>query len=178
MIKQLAGWKGRVSVNGKEYKCISEVPDDVLTDTTIITLIPDFARQSIKRVDSDVEHVITVKEYMTKPATLEFDFMDKWNKGVPMPMRTMAGTILEETKGMVKMKLHGYGKPAIHCVRCGRELTNPISRHYGLGIECIQKVGIFRDINDVEGIKEDLVKMEWTGWIIRSAILDDKIEGC
>ena len=41
---------------------------------------------------------------------------------------------------------------------CGKELTNPISRHYGIGPVCLSKMGISRDIEDVAGIKEDLAK--------------------
>lgn len=175
MIKPLANWSGRVVVNGVEYGSIAEVPTIELDSSTVITLLP-VVRQTIQKVTETVEHVITVKEYMTLPATPEFDFMDRWNKGVPMPLRTMVGTVEKETKGMVYMKLHGEGLPTITCMRCGRRLTNPVSRHYGLGIECIKKVGFFK-IDDVTGIKEALVNLKWEGWCIKSAIIEDKIKG-
>ena len=130
----------------------------------------------VKAVSDKVEHIITVRRYMTEKSSEGFDFMKKWNNNIPMPMRTMVGTVEKETKGMVYMKLHGQGLPAVHCVRCGRELTNPVSRHYGLGIECIHKVGIIADINEVERIKDALVNITWEGWCIKSAIIEDIIK--
>lgn len=180
MIKALSNWKGKVSINGVEYQSIADVPEITLDSSVVITLIPSNLvktadKQKVNKVDDVTEHIITVKKYMTQPATASFDFMDKWNKGVPMPMRTMQGIVLGETKGMVQMKLHGFAKRTITCVLCGRDLTNPVSRAYGIGPICLGKLGISRDINDVSGITEDLVNMEWTGWIIKSAITEDEI---
>ena len=73
------------------------------------------------------------------------------------------------------MNLHGFAKPTITCMCCGRELTNPISRYYGIGPICLGKIGISRQIDDIENIKEDLVKMKWSGWIIKSAIIRKEI---
>ena len=178
MIKQLANWQGKVIVNGVEYESIREVPALSLTSETVITLLPKVAqavKQTVQAVADKVEHVITVKQYMTKPASPEFDFMAKWNNNCPMPMRTMVGTVEKETKGMVYMKLHGQGLPTITCMRCGRELTNPVSRHYGLGIECIRKVGMPYDVSEVDSIKEALVNIIWEGWIPKSAIIENTI---
>lgn len=47
---------------------------------------------------------ITVKKYMTEPATATFDFQDKWNDGVPMPLCVMQGEVIKETRGMYQMK--------------------------------------------------------------------------
>ena len=49
---------------------------------------------------------ITVKKYMTEPATVSFDFQDKWNNGMPMPLVTMTGEVIKETRGMFYMRLH------------------------------------------------------------------------
>ena len=111
---------------------------------------------------------------MTKKATPEFDFMAQWNADKPMPMRTMIGTIDKETRGMIHVKLHGMGVPTITCLCCGKELTNPVSRHYGIGPICLSKMGISRDIEDVSGIKEDLQNITWNGWIIKSAVTEQK----
>ena len=175
MIKALANWQGRVSVNGVEYQNITDVPSISLDSTTVIRLIPNIVRQTVKKVDDTTEHIITVKKYMTQPSTPTFDFMKQKNNNIPMPMRTMQGVILEETRGMVKMRLHGYAKKTITCLLCGRDLTNPISRAYGIGPVCLGKIGIARDINDVSGIVDDLVHMEWTGWVIKSAITEDEV---
>lgn len=48
---------------------------------------------------------ITVKKYMTEPATSTFDFQDKWNNGNPMPLCIMQGEAIKETRGMYYMKL-------------------------------------------------------------------------
>lgn len=48
---------------------------------------------------------ITVKKYMTEPATTTFDFQDKWNNGIPMPLFTMQGKVIKETRGMYYMEL-------------------------------------------------------------------------
>lgn len=48
---------------------------------------------------------ITVKKYMTEPSTSTFDFQDKWNDGKPMPLCTMQGEVIKETRGMYYMEL-------------------------------------------------------------------------
>ena len=75
---------------------------------------------------------------------------------------------------MIYMKLHGKAEPVIKCMRCGRTLTNPISQKYGIGPECITKIPFIMDLdmNDVEGIKQKLVDVQWSGWIIKPAITE------
>ena len=111
---------------------------------------------------------------MTEKASIGFDFMEKWNNDEPMPLRTMTGIKLKETAGMVRMKLHGQAEAVIKCMRCGRQLTNPVSQHYGIGPECITKIPMLMnlDINDIDTIKRKMVEVEWEGWIIRSAIIE------
>ena len=186
MINLLRNWTGEIEINGQHYNDISEASNfdfKTLSDSMSIKLLSK-SKQSLNESntsdnhivanDSATEYRITVKQYMTKKATPEFDFMAQWNNNNPMPVRTMQGTIEKETRGMVYMHLHGFGKPTITCLCCGKELTNPISRHYGIGPVCLSKMGINRDIEDIEGIKEDLAKLEWTGWIIRSAITEQE----
>lgn len=48
---------------------------------------------------------ITVKKYMTEPATSTFDFQNRWNNGIPMPLTVMQGSIEKETRGMYYMSL-------------------------------------------------------------------------
>jgi hypothetical protein len=87
----------------------------------------------------------------------------------------MQGTIVKQTEKSVYMHLHGVAKATVKCMRCGRELTNPVSRAYGLGVECLGKVGILVDLNDIDTIREHLIHVEWTGWIPKSSILSDEI---
>lgn len=138
-----------------------------------IILKSNTPRQEKVQKDNDKEYRITVKRYMTRKASPGFDFMAKMNEDVPMPLVTMVGKKIKETKGLVYMQLHGFGEATITCMCCGKELTNPISRHYGIGPVCMSKVGIVADIEDVDTIKEKLAELTWTGWIIKSAIIEE-----
>ena len=120
---------------------------------------------------------ITVKKYMTEPATANFDFQDKWNNGEPMPMCIMQGEVLKETRGMYCMALGGHiERNATYCMCCGRQLTNPVSKLYGIGPECSAKLGLMI-VESEEEAKEKLKYLEgqisnitWEGWVIKSAI--------
>lgn len=204
MISMLKNWKGAVEIDGTQYDsveratsviqtfsddmCIRLLHSDVESVNERSTCVKNDASERVSsntettRTDdgiftTDTVYQITVRQYMTKPASPEFDFMAKFNNNIPMPLRTMVGTIEKETRCMVYMKLTGRGLATCTCMRCGRELTNPISRHYGIGPECITKVPVIMhlDINDIAGIKEKLVDVTWEGWIIKSAITNKSI---
>ena len=182
MIKQLANWQGNVTVNGVHYNSVAEVPTTALAQGATIVLTP---RQAIQKVVEKVEHIITVKQYMTQPSTPDFDFMKRWNNDIPMPMVTMVGTVEKETKGMVYMKLHGdiIAERMFTCMKCGRKLTHPVSQYFGMGIECggHNYVNPFKTDEElkqaVEAYKKVLLNKTWEGWIIKSAIKEDIIKG-
>lgn len=123
-------------------------------------------------------YVIKVRQYMTKPSTPDFDFMEKWNNNVPMPFRVMTGKVVKETRGMVMMDLHCAPFKTDYCMRCGRALTHPVSRLYGIGPEC----GGHAHINPFEteeqlraaldDVRAKLADVKWRGWIIKSSILE------
>ena len=177
MLTLLKNWKGAVEINGIKYNSVHDVISTnlSLTGEVNIKLLTETCK-SVKSVNSvkfntfKQEYRILVKPYMTKLASPEFDFMEKWNHNIPMPSRNMQGTIEKETRGMVYMKLHGFAKQTVTCTCCGRELTNPISRYYGVGPICLSKLGIPCEIDNIDEIKERLEKVEWEGWIIKSAI--------
>lgn len=178
MISMMQNWKGAVEINGTQYNSIQDAMSvfKSISDNMHIKLLSNTQNANMKhtealKTDSKSEYEIEVKKYMTQQATVDFDFMLKWNDDKPMPMKIMQGTIEKETRGMVYMKLHGLAKPTITCYCCGKELTNPISRHYGIGPICLSKLGITYEIDDIENIKEELVNITWEGWVIRSAIL-------
>jgi len=191
MISLMKNWQGAVEIDGIQYDSIQDAMSVLKTikDNIDIKLLSSNKNANMSVTDTskdvssdslshDTEYEITVKPYMTKKATYDFDFMLKWNDDVPMPMRVMQGTVEKETKGMVYMKLHGLAKPTVTCYCCGKELTNPISRHYGIGPICLSKLGIVREIDDVKNIREELINIEWKGWIIKSAITNKKeVEG-
>ena len=183
MITMLKNWKGSVDINGKSYDDIGHATSDFKPDSENIHIIlhsthknASMSAENVQKSGSDsgTEYRITVRAYMTRKASIDFDFMSKWNNDNPMPLRTMIGTVEKETKGMVYMKLHGMGEKTITCMRCGKELTNPISRLYGIGPECIHKIPMFAHINieDAERIRDELVNVTWEGWIIKSAITE------
>ena len=187
MLRLIESWRGAVEVDGVKYDSIQALTSSSKTFSDKVHIVlhasaknvtekrTDSEKQSIEQSTDSTEYRITVKKYMTQPASIGFDFMLKWNNNKPMPMRTMQGTIEKETRGMVYMNLHGFGQKTITCMCCGKELTNPISRYYGIGPICLGKLGIVNPIDDVENIKEQLEKIKWSGWIIRSSIVSQEI---
>lgn len=181
----LNDWNGEIQIDDKHYTSVQDAQSvfKTLSDDTHIKLYSQHKNVNMSVLDTlkdDVqEYRVTVKKYMTETASPSFDFMAKWNNNIPMPLRTMTGTIEKETRGMVYMKLHGQAEPVVRCMRCGRTLTNHISMKYGIGPECITKVPFLASLNvdDVEGIKEKLVDVVWEGWIIKSAIIEKEKKG-
>lgn len=190
MLELLKNYRGNLKVNGKEFENVAQAIQsfseyrgrlviELNTNTATTTPPP---RQEVEE-GKETEYIIKVKQYMTKPATPSFDFMDKWNNGVPMPMRIMVGKKLEETKGMVKMELRGEIIQEVNpvCMKCGRELTNPVSQYFGIGPECGGHHYISPFETDAElrqavaEIRKQLQNITWTGWIIKSAIEEQKI---
>ena len=180
----LSKWQGAIEIDGTRYESVKDAVSlfKTLNSKSSIKLYASAVkadteqnRQHIEQTTDSTEYEITVKKYMTQPSSGGFDFMLKWNDNKPMPMRTMRGTVEKETRGMVYMNLHGFGQKTITCACCGKELTNPVSRHYGIGPICLGKLGIVSAIDDVENIKEQLERIKWSGWIIRSSILSQKV---
>ena len=131
---------------------------------------------SAQKMEVGKSYKITVKKYMTEPATSTFDFQDKWNNGIPMPLCIMQGEIIKETRGMYYMSLQGKAEPTSKCLVCGKNLTNPISKLYGVGPECSDKIGLIRIESEEEAkekleyIMEQIDDISWEGWVIKSAI--------
>lgn len=121
-------------------------------------------------------YLIKVRQYMTKPPSDNFDFQSRWNGNTPMPFRVMQGRVLKETRGMLMMECHAVPLKTDVCIRCGKPLTHPVSRLYGIGPEC----GGHAHINPfnteeelyaaLDEVKQKLSKITWRGWIIKSAI--------
>lgn len=198
MLELLKNYPGNLKVNGKEFentlqaiqafgeyrgRLVIELNTNTATTTPPIAPTPTPPPWQEVEEGKETEYIIKVKQYMTRPASPSFDFMDKWNNGVPMPMRIMVGKKLKETKGMVKMELRGeiiQDNNSI-CMKCGRELTNPVSRYFGIGPECGGHHYISPFETDAElqqAIREtrkQLQSVTWTGWVIKSAIEEQKI---
>lgn len=180
MVDFVKNWAGKVNINDTEYNNGTEIDGELDFDTsTVIILHKQFSVEPPQEtVEADKEFVVTVKPYMTKPASPEFDFMKKWNNDVPMPMRTMVGKVIKETRGMVYMDLHCeiLQERTFICMKCGKELTNPVSQFFGVGPECGGHNYTHPFSSDeelkatVEAYKKQLLDTKWSGWIIRSAI--------
>ena len=104
----------------------------------------DYICPTVQKMEVGKSYKITVKKYMTEPSTVNFDFQDKWNNGKPMPLCIMQGKVTKETRGMYYMSLEGKAERTSRCLVCGKTLTNPISKLYGIGPECSEKVGLIR----------------------------------
>lgn len=177
----LSYWKGTVEINGTLYSTVSAIPFSlVFTDnTTIILHSPTENTSETKAVSSEHrEYKITVKSYMTKKATLEFDFMAKFNHDEPMPMRTMVGYYTKETRGMYYMVLHCdiLEEQTQTCMCCGKPITNPVSQYFGVGPICgnhnyVNPFSTEKELKDaVAAYRKRLNDITWEGWVIKSAI--------
>ena len=187
MLTMLQNWAGAVEVNGKQYDNIANVSKP---DTAEIHIVLHPVNKSVRQdketgvvddgngADGRVNYRITVKKYMTKKASPDFDFMLKWNEDVPMPLRTMTGYIDKETRGMYHMVLHGdiWAEKITTCMCCGRTLTNPVSQYFGIGPECggHNYVNPFDSEEElraaVDAYRKQLQETVWTGWVIKSAV--------
>lgn len=188
---ELKNWKGSVAVNDTVFQSITDAQNSVSNSTDSINSIILYAnkKNATERKISLVESVpntlykITVKQYMTKKSSPSFDFMKTWNNDVPMPLRTMVGTVEKETKGMLYMHLHGDITDTVTsvCMKCGKPITNPISQFFGMGPECggHNYVNPFESEEELQMVIDSyrtnyLQKITWSGWIIKSAILEQE----
>lgn len=173
-------WNGTIEVGGSAITA-TELLNLDLTKVERIYLAPKNKKRENGHVESSedvTEYIITVKSYMTKKSTVDFDFMKRWNDDNPMPLRTMVGTKIKETNGMVYMALHGdiIAKVIPTCMKCGKPITNKVSQYFGMGPEC----GGHRYVNPfdtdeqlqsaVQSYREHLRTLVWEGWIPKSAI--------
>jgi len=186
VLNLLKDYKGAVEVNGQSFDSLDSALKGLKNFDGQLTIVLNKgagervsrASQRVKEVAGDKIYRIKVRQYMTRPSTPQFDFHDKWNNGNPMPMRIMVGKKLKETKGMVQMELWGEITEEIttHCMRCGRTLTNPVSKYFGIGPECGNH-GYNNPFDDEEELKravkevdKQLREIKWTGWVIKSAL--------
>lgn len=188
MLSMLKDIKGEVIINGEKYDSVKTALNTFHSDsdTITITFIRNNRERNRERVRAlqSVLKKITVKQYMTRKSTPEFDFMKQWNNDNPMPLRTMIGTVEKETRGMVYMKLHGdiTEEKTLHCLKCGRAITNPVSQYFGMGPECggHNYINPFYSKEELENAVKDyrenvLKNITWEGWVIRSSIIAEEI---
>ena len=190
MNETLKNWNGDIFVNGERVD--NKFNFDALKGSVTIRLTPgaeSFTRQfhqepeepvSIDLSDIKGLYKITVKRYMTRKSTPDFDFMAKWNNDIPMPLMTMVGTVEKQTPGMLYMKLHGDITESVtqNCLCCGKPITNPVSKYFGMGPVCgqhnyVNPFGSTEELkNAVADYRKKLQNITWEGWVIRSAIVE------
>lgn len=192
MLEQLAGWEGTIEYNGNQYNNIKELSSlfKAGMGNIHIKLYPknfkpeNKAGNAVQATDTDTtQYKVYVKQYMTKKANPGFDFMLKYNNDIPMPYRIMVGEKVKETRGMVYMKLHAdiTEECASMCMCCGRALTNPVSKYFGIGPECggHNYVNPFNTreelLQAVADYRKQLRSVTWEGWIIKSAIIEEEV---
>lgn len=167
IFKQIYRYKEQTFEDGKPFEFTLNKKESENTD---------WLCTPVKKMEVGKSYRITVKKYMTEPATSTFDFQDKWNNGVPMPFVIMRGEVIKETRGMYYMNLHAEAEQTSTCLCCGRPLTNKISMLYGLGPECghhayINPFDTEEELNKhLEEVKSKIREVKWGGWVIKSAI--------
>lgn len=181
MLNLIKNWKGDIYIN-EELTSSSDIADKGLKsgDKVNIRLISRQKKTPLK--SAQIECIITVKPYMTLKSRPEFDFMQKWNNNIPMPLRTMSGIVVDETKGMVRMKLHGgiFEDITLRCMKCGRPITNPVSQYFGMGPECsghgyANSFPSYPELRAaVDEYRSKLQNVIWEGWIPKTAIISKR----
>ena len=146
---------------------VADIPKNVIDTNTFLD----------KNSESYSIYKVKVKSYMLDD---NYNFHKTWNQGSPMPMTVMYGTILDETKTMIKMDLHCRITESDTCLRCGRRLTNDVSKLYGLGPECgehyyINPLTLQEFANHKKAIEQNLNEIKWCGWIPKLAINSKEI---
>lgn len=193
MLHYISKYPGKLKVNGVEYTNVAAAIVAFQNYDGTITLELNYQTDkpsntgskpsnNTQEIASTDIYEIKVRQYMTRPASVDFDFHTKWNEDKPMPMRVMTGRKLKETRGMVKMELWGdiTNELTTHCMKCGRVLTNPVSKYFGIGPECGQHNYNNPFATDeelkaaVKEMKEQLNNIRWTGWVIKSAIESER----
>lgn len=83
----------------------------------------------------------------------------------------MEGRVIAETDHAIRFRGHIPTKPYSVCVRCGRDLTHPVSVIVGIGPECAEHWGIdrsrFESMEPAE-LTQILGEMEFDVWIPKS----------
>lgn len=186
--EHIKDWPGVIEIDGTQYPTVEDAQKSLtgVSNFSSIKLLtkqkqaPESKPACLASMGATV-YKITVRQYMTKPATPDFDFMAKWNNNIPMPLRTMVGTVEKETSGMVYMHLHGDITDTVTqtCMKCGKAITNPVSQYFGMGPECGNHnyVNPFDSDEELKAVVENyrrnyLQKITWSGWVIKSAILE------
>jgi hypothetical protein len=174
-----------IQYGNKEFQKASDIPEG----ERVKIILPEQVQKEessspVESVNVAVQlgksYIIKVRQYMTRKTHDDFDFMRQWNNDEPMPFRVMVGKVVKETRGMVMMNLHCIPLETTHCMRCGKELTHPVSKLYGVGPECgshayLNPFNTMEELQEaLDDVKKKLASIQWRGWIIKTAITEVK----
>ena len=194
MTNFLSNWNGTIELNGERISKSHNLR--TVSGPVHIMLYPEGFQPKVQyntqtekenTCDNKVHDVsgtyrITVKSWMTKKSTPEFDFMAHWNNDIPMPLVTMVGEKVKETRGMVYMELHGDITSRITqtCIRCGKPITNDVSKYFGMGPKCgghnyVSPFSTEAELKAAVGeYRKKLQSITWEGWLPKSAIIEEE----
>lgn len=187
------GYQGPVEVDGEVFPSISDAMEKLSQYTgtmrikplwPLLEKEPEKERLEVEKkpekdtltLELNVPYEITVKAYVTKADTEKFQFHKKFNHGNPMPFRTMRGNVINRTEKMYKVDLYAYPTTIEQCLRCGKRITHPISKLYGIGPDCAEYLNIPRyesrdDLDDnMKSLQKEMKKIVWVGYVPMSAI--------
>lgn len=184
MFELLGNYIGPVTINGQRFDSLVTAKETfkdykggltIMLNTRAEEPVVPAVKPPVATPSTDMVKV-TVKKYMTNYGP-DF-FLSKMNTS-PMPYLTMVGFKLEETKGLVKMRLIAdvLEEKTHVCMKCGRSLTNPVSQYFGVGPECgghdyVNPFGSEQELKEaINKYRKELNKVVWEGWIVKSAIL-------
>lgn len=123
-----------VSFYDKENKQVRI--NDINEDSVLIVKQKNF---SIKNEDLVL---FTFEDYLIKPFS-GFDFHEKFNKGINIPLKVMQGRIIRTVGKMYYIKVRGFyfqSKECVHCLK--KEDSNPVCNM------CFKQL----NVNDIEDI--------------------------
>lgn len=180
----LLNWNKPLKVNGIVFLDSQDAYEYFKDKDVEVTVELNYKQaKKVEVIEQETTNIyrIEVRQYMTRKSTFGFTFMKEFNNDVPMPYRTMYGEVLEENKGLVKMKLHARAeKDSTVCMKCGRQLTHEVSKFYGLGPDCgghghQAPDSVMKRIADKEEAFKEIDRhlretVTWEGWIIKKAI--------
>lgn len=100
------------------------------------------------RASSDSLLLFTFEDYLIKPFS-GFDFHERFNKGINIPLKVMQGKIIRTIGKMYYIKVKGFYFKTNQCVHCLKnEESNPVCK------DCFRKL----NVNDIEEIT-------WEGYV-------------
>lgn len=129
----------------------NQISKDELDDQTVLVI-----KQKDFNNNQEDLLLFTFEDYLIKPFS-DFDFHEKFNGGINIPLKVMQGRIIKTVGKMYFIKVRGFYFKSKQCVHCLKEEdSNPVCK------DCFKTL----NVNDIEDI-------EWTGYVpIKSCCIE------